>query len=181
MSPACYTCKQCRRKGHLAKDCPESRDEKDGNVKRFKKEETPLSVTEERTLQTSGQKKSSDNEQTSAEDKLPRKNSIPSSSSVRASTTSNTNALADPKLGERKLPKSEISAKKRENIVREVLENHISPGDLSEKYNISDFKIRDWVKKTGSQLLQDGSTVVFVISYSTVKKSLIATKERLIN
>ena len=23
MSPACYTCKHCKRKGHLAKDCPE--------------------------------------------------------------------------------------------------------------------------------------------------------------
>ena len=54
-------------------------------------------------------------------------------------------------LGKRK-HQSEISAEKRARIVREVLEDHISPGDLSKKYNISAHAIRDWVKKTGYQL-----------------------------
>ena len=31
MSPACFTCKQCNTRGHLAKDCPESRDEQESN------------------------------------------------------------------------------------------------------------------------------------------------------
>ena len=31
MSPACYTCKICKRKGHLAKDCPESRRQEQGD------------------------------------------------------------------------------------------------------------------------------------------------------
>merc|ERR1719341_2539043 len=36
--------------------------------------------------------------------------------------------------------------------MREVLEDHISPGDLSKKYNISAHSIRDWIKKAGHQL-----------------------------
>lgn len=36
--------------------------------------------------------------------------------------------------------------------MKEVLEDHISPGDLSKKYNISAHKIRDWIKKAGYQL-----------------------------
>ena len=36
--------------------------------------------------------------------------------------------------------------------MREVLEDHISPADLSKKYNISAHSIRDWVKKAGHQL-----------------------------
>ena len=36
--------------------------------------------------------------------------------------------------------------------MREVLEDHISPGDLSKKYNVSAHKIRDWIKKAGHQL-----------------------------
>ena len=31
MSPACFTCKQCNTRGHLAKDCPESGDEQESN------------------------------------------------------------------------------------------------------------------------------------------------------
>ena len=54
-------------------------------------------------------------------------------------------------LGKRK-HQSEISAEKRARIAREVLEDHLSPGDLSKKYNISAHAIRDWVKKTGYQL-----------------------------
>ena len=36
--------------------------------------------------------------------------------------------------------------------MREVLEDHISPADLSKKYNISAHSIRDWIKKAGHQL-----------------------------
>ena len=41
--------RRCSRKGHLSKDCPELRDGQDGNIKRFKKEQTepPVSVKQE--------------------------------------------------------------------------------------------------------------------------------------
>ena len=34
MSPACYTCKHCKRKGHLAKDCPELGERQAGTFER---------------------------------------------------------------------------------------------------------------------------------------------------
>ena len=47
---------------------------------------------------------------------------------------------------------SAFSPEQRARIMREVLEDHISPGDLSKKYNISAHSIRDWIKKAGHQL-----------------------------
>ena len=37
-------------------------------------------------------------------------------------------------------------------IMREVLEDHISPNELSRKYSIPAYAIRDWVKKAGHRL-----------------------------
>ena len=45
-----------------------------------------------------------------------------------------------------------FSQEQRGRIMKEVLEDHISPGDLSKKYNISAHCIRDWIKKAGHQL-----------------------------
>ena len=45
-----------------------------------------------------------------------------------------------------------FTPEQRARIMREVLEDHISPGDLSKKYNISAHSIRDWIKKAGHQL-----------------------------
>jgi len=47
---------------------------------------------------------------------------------------------------------SSFTAEQRARIMREVLEEHISPADLSKKYNISAHAIRDWVKKAGRKL-----------------------------
>ena len=47
---------------------------------------------------------------------------------------------------------SAFTPEQRARIMREVLEDHISPGDLSKKYNISAHSIRDWIKKAGHQL-----------------------------
>ena len=47
---------------------------------------------------------------------------------------------------------SAFTPEQRARIMREVLEDHISPADLSKKYNISAHSIRDWVKKAGHQL-----------------------------
>ena len=40
----------------------------------------------------------------------------------------------------------------RARIMREVLEEHISPADLGKKYGISAHAIRDWIKKAGHAL-----------------------------
>ena len=45
-----------------------------------------------------------------------------------------------------------FTQEQRGRIMKEVLEDHISPGDLSKKYNISAHCIRDWIKKAGHQL-----------------------------
>jgi len=47
---------------------------------------------------------------------------------------------------------SSITAELRARIMQEVLEEQISPADLSKKYNISAHAIRDWVKKAGRKL-----------------------------
>jgi len=51
-----------------------------------------------------------------------------------------------------KISGASVFLEQRARIVREVLEDHISPGDLSKKYKISAHCIRDWVKKAGHQL-----------------------------
>ena len=43
-------------------------------------------------------------------------------------------------------------AEQRQEIVREVLVDLISPSDLGRKYKVSPHSIRDWVKKTGNKL-----------------------------
>ncbi len=47
---------------------------------------------------------------------------------------------------------SSFSPEQRAEIIREVLEDLISPTDVAKKYNISPHSIRDWIKKTGQAL-----------------------------
>ena len=45
-----------------------------------------------------------------------------------------------------------IGADQRQEIVREVVEDHISPADLARKYGVSAHSIREWIKKAGQSL-----------------------------
>ena len=45
-----------------------------------------------------------------------------------------------------------ITEAAKATIMREVLEEHISPNELSRKYSIPAYAIRDWVKKAGHRL-----------------------------
>eukprot|EP00092_Neocalanus_flemingeri_P016495 GFUD01017849.1.p1 GENE.GFUD01017849.1~~GFUD01017849.1.p1 ORF type:complete len:1547 (+),score=557.86 GFUD01017849.1:282-4922(+) len=45
-----------------------------------------------------------------------------------------------------------FSSQQKEAIIREVLDEHISPTDLAKKYNVSSNAIRDWIKKAGHSL-----------------------------
>ena len=45
-----------------------------------------------------------------------------------------------------------ISEAQRQSIMKEVLEDHISPNELSRKYSIPAYAIRDWIKKAGHTL-----------------------------
>ena len=40
----------------------------------------------------------------------------------------------------------------KQAIMREVLEDHISPNELAKKYNIRAYAIREWIKKAGHTL-----------------------------
>ena len=40
----------------------------------------------------------------------------------------------------------------KQAIMREVLEEHISPNELAKKYNIRAYAIREWIKKAGHTL-----------------------------
>ena len=54
-----------------------------------------------------------------------------------------------------------FTADQRSRIMREVLEDHISPADLAKKYNISAHAIRDWVKKAGHALPKSYKRFIF--------------------
>merc|ERR1712126_768588 len=45
-----------------------------------------------------------------------------------------------------------ITEEQRQVIMREVLEEHISPNELARKYSIPAYAIRDWIKNTGNPL-----------------------------
>ena len=45
-----------------------------------------------------------------------------------------------------------ISEAGKAQIMREVLEDHISPNELGKKYSIPAYAIRDWIKKAGHTL-----------------------------
>ena len=40
----------------------------------------------------------------------------------------------------------------KQSIMREVLEDHISPNELAKRYNIRAYAIREWIKKAGHAL-----------------------------
>lgn len=54
--------------------------------------------------------------------------------------------------GQPKSLASSYSPEQRAEIIREVLEQHISPADVAKKYNTSPHSIRDWIKKAGQSL-----------------------------
>ena len=45
-----------------------------------------------------------------------------------------------------------MSEAQKQSIMREVLEEHISPNELARKYSIPAYAIRDWIKKAGHTL-----------------------------
>ena len=47
-----------------------------------------------------------------------------------------------------------FTEQQRQAVMREVLEDHISPNELGKKYNIPPQSIREWIKKAGHTLPQ---------------------------
>ena len=44
MSPSCYTCKHCKGKGHLAKDCPELAENRQRQAETFERDNAPADL-----------------------------------------------------------------------------------------------------------------------------------------
>ena len=58
-----------------------------------------------------------------------------------------TNSLTHPASSNQK-----VSDAQKQTIMREVLEDHISPNELARKYNLSPDTIRGWIKRAGKKL-----------------------------
>ena len=72
-----------------------------------------------------------------------------------------------------------FTPKQKEDIVRKVSEEHISPQDLGKEYGISPHTIRDWVKKAGKTLparYKKTAPVVTTVQASTTAAGVVTTQ-----
>ena len=77
---------------------------------------------------------------------------VPCGSGSVTLVVSGYNLLYPFSLSDCRAKSSTFTREQKAEIIREVLEQFISPRDVARKYNISPHSIRDWIKKTGAQL-----------------------------